>query len=275
MSNQTEVRLGRQSVGLENRMRLQNPLLLTDPTITGTPNDGLVLTGNPGTYREGAWINELTFPSDFTNPVWVADGWLVQANQAVAPDGTLTADKIIGNPSGTLTRAKIADAATLTFTIHAKAGTYGLGANPFVVGIRNGTTAINLLFIAVDLSLTSDGSGEGWQTKYLGHGWHRITLQVTTGVTIGDNMLYYWGSGGGGFSGGYAYVWEASLKSDEGSIHSEEFQWYLGGLPIEGETANTLTLITAWVGQFVKCRIRVRYADTWYSWFTEPVLIEA
>ena len=113
MDNRTEFLLGRGYVGLENRIRLQDPLLLTDPEITGTAEDGETLTAAIGTYRDGA---------------------------------------------------------------------------------------------------------------------------VVTGET---------------------------------------FQWFLGALPIEGEDTDELVLTTAMVGQFVKCRIRVKYGLTWYSWFTDPVEVEA
>lgn len=113
MENQTEYRKGKQSVGLNNRIRLQNPLLLTDPTITGTPEDGETLTANIGTYRVGA------------------------------------------------------------------------------------------------------------------------------------------------------------------TVTGEEFQWYRNGLPIDGETTDEYVLVTADVGQLVKCRIRVLYGDQYHYWFTAPELIEA
>ena len=53
---ETEYLKGTLSLGCDNRMRLQKPLLLTNPAITGTPAVGLLLTAAVGTYRAGATV---------------------------------------------------------------------------------------------------------------------------------------------------------------------------------------------------------------------------
>jgi hypothetical protein len=48
--------MGTLSLGCDNRVRLQNPLLLTNPAISGTPSVSSVLTAVVGTYRAGAIV---------------------------------------------------------------------------------------------------------------------------------------------------------------------------------------------------------------------------
>lgn len=58
---ETEYRLGTPHIGQENRIRLQNPLLLTSPAVTGTLSLGQTLTCALGTYRVGAVVTGEVF----------------------------------------------------------------------------------------------------------------------------------------------------------------------------------------------------------------------
>lgn len=58
---EVEYRLGAPHIGLENRIRLQNPLLLTAPVIAGLTTVGSLLTVTDPTFRVGAVMGTLYY----------------------------------------------------------------------------------------------------------------------------------------------------------------------------------------------------------------------
>jgi hypothetical protein len=59
--SETEYRLGAPHIDQDNRIRLQSPLLLTAPAVTGTLSLGQTLTCALGTYRVGAVVSGEVF----------------------------------------------------------------------------------------------------------------------------------------------------------------------------------------------------------------------
>jgi hypothetical protein len=140
-----------------------------------------------------------------------------EANAVLAPDGTLTADKLTvtatGAHSTSITYLNV-PSSSMCFSIYAKAGSGPTEFNTF--GAYNVTTAANLVFAKVNLttgaiSYTIGSSGISMQL--LPDGWLRISVSPASGVTAGNRLNFYFGSSGGLTTGGvYGYRWGAQLE---------------------------------------------------------------
>ena len=53
------------------------------------------------------------------------------------------------------------------------------------------------------------------------------------------------------------------------------YQWYRNGLPIDGETASTYTVVAADVDQRIRCLVWVVYAGFTKKWFSNALVGEA
>lgn len=129
--------------------------------------------------------NLLQYSEQFDNAAWSKSQATVTANAGTAPDGTSTADKLIG--AATVAQhylhqsvAKPASAVPCTFSISAKAAELGRVVVEIDDGAGNGVYAyVNLLTGAASSSITPFGSGVsglGLAITSEGSGWHRIAL---------------------------------------------------------------------------------------------------
>lgn len=139
---------------------------------------GAALTNMPrGFYREGARTNRALHSQAFDNAVWVAANVTKAANEAVAPDGTTTAD--------TLT------ASAANGTVIQDLGVVASAAKAGGLWIKRKTGTGNI-------DLTLDG-GTTWTTKAITAAWTRIQITQTLAdedfgiriVTSGD-ALWVW-----------------------------------------------------------------------------------
>jgi hypothetical protein len=125
-------------------------------------------------------------------------GGVRQANQLVAPDGTLSASIINGAGAvATWTQSSVATATTMTFTCFVKIGVTSTRTS-FQFLMRNTTTAIDFTtgtFSTVDGTIT----GAGWTSTSFGNGWYRIayTNSGAQVITVGNTITSYFGGTGG------------------------------------------------------------------------------
>jgi len=102
-------------------------ILKTDPLTGASPRiEYDAATGEClGYLAEGASTNLLTNNEDFSNPFWSATAAEVISNASIAPDGTLSADKLQANSTGTIS-PRIIDTFTgeedenVTFSVYVK-----------------------------------------------------------------------------------------------------------------------------------------------------------
>ena len=158
-----------------------------------------------GLLVEESRANLLTYASDYTNAAWTKANSTIQANIAVAPDGTLTGCKYVSNAGFTtgtstyLVRTVVVGAGAIAMSIFAKAGEI----TQFVIqdGSGNGSTFSLLTGIVANF-----GSGSG-QIVSVGNGWYRcivgiasaaanpaFTIYPVSGTCNGFNGLYFWGA---------------------------------------------------------------------------------
>lgn len=193
------------------------PALQTAPANIARFDHDPITGESKGLLIEESRTNLLTYSSDFGNAAWPKSNATVQTDAVVAPDGTLTADKLVANTS-TGYHALVNSTATVasqtyTLSIYAKAGEYGYlnisPAGPYsyqLFNLINGTVGA-LASGFVSASITPAGNG-----------WYRcFATYVATGTA--NSPGFYMGNTssstpsytGDGYSG--IYIWGAQLEA--------------------------------------------------------------
>ena len=119
-------------------------------------------------------------------PQWV--------NAAIAPDGTMTADKLIPNTSSTNVHA-IASTATIavanttahTWSVYAKADGYDWIA---VVAYTNSISYLTWFNVATGAVGTNAAGNTAHPPVAVGNGWYRLSVTRTTASTVAQFILY-------------------------------------------------------------------------------------
>lgn len=147
---------------------------------------------------------------------WTKTNITITADAATAPDGSLTADKVAVTATNTalMIQTLSAPSKAFNYSLYVKQGSGPIDGNTFA--LYNNTTALDLIGLAFNyqtgaLSL-SVGAGT-YSATFVGNGWWRISITITSGVTAGDNIQAYIGySGGVETAGEYLYAWGAQLQ---------------------------------------------------------------
>jgi hypothetical protein len=176
-----------------------------------------------GLLIEEARTNLSIYSEQFDDAGWTKEQLSVLVNQVIAPDGTLTADKLVENTATTSRNIRraftgLSSGSTLTWSFYAKSGERTTCA----AYINDNTTTSNRVAVNFDLasgtasSLTNFGTftnGSATITP-VGNGWYRCTVSgVATGVTTVQGRVFIGTSSytGDGYSG--IYIWGAQLEA--------------------------------------------------------------
>lgn len=174
-----------------------------------------------GLLIEEQRTNLLTYSSDFANAAWNKSRSTISADALTAPDGTVSADKIVEDTSASNTHLcsrtlAITSGNTYTLSVFAKIGertsiALGMAASGFGVDQR---VAFNLLSGAI----TTQAGAPAAKIEYQADGWVRCsitasaTASVTTQVFIylinAAGLVAYTGDGTSGI-----YIWGAQLEA--------------------------------------------------------------
>ncbi len=174
-----------------------------------------------GTYYPTTPPNLLGFTEDFASGAWVKFGVAVASNNAIAPNGLQTADKIVadstsGNHLFYINSAPVVTASPYTMSIYAKA------AENSWIYVRCDTSVAGGVWF--DLSTGTKGtedSGRVGSITSVGNGWYRCSVRATLSAGNGYGAVHLAPSNGvtaftgNGISG--VYFWGAQF-SDSASI---------------------------------------------------------
>ena len=170
-----------------------------------------------GLLIEEQRTNLLTYSDDFSNAYWVKTRAIVTSNIAIAPDGTLTGDKL--------------SADTSSATTHRLNGTGTLSATGYTTSIYAKKAEFNYLSILLnsiansatwfDLNLgtvSTLGSSVTATITNVGNGWYRCSITGTSTAGTGDVTIYPADTNGSAnttIANGYSgiYIWGAQLEA--------------------------------------------------------------
>lgn len=165
-----------------------------------------------GLLIEEQRTNLLTYSEDFSNAAWVKTNSTVSSNVVVAPDGTLTGDKLIEDTSTSLhltQQAITTSATTYTVSVYAKEA----GRTQFRFSSNFGM-APGAQFDLSAVTATVLGTTTLATITHVGNGWYRCTATGTvsagsdvTQILLGTGNSYT----GDGTSG--IYIWGAQLEA--------------------------------------------------------------
>jgi hypothetical protein len=173
-----------------------------------------------GLLIEEARTNILLQSAVIDNAAWFKGAVGVTANQAVAPDGTMTADKVSANGGNFAywgQNGSWAAGQTVTRSIYVKPGIGGGGYILFEIKDSNALTYVAFILNGAG-SIQNNSSGTKAWIQYVGNGWYRIMATRTfAGASGGANEFgvnYINGPGAAGV-GEYAYFWGGQFEVGE------------------------------------------------------------
>ena len=194
------------------------PQLLTAP-INAPRFDFNPTTGESlGMLIEQSSTNLLLYSEQFDNAAWTKSNSTITANTIVAPDGTLTGDKLVENTTASVAHnvgffgSSVTLGTSYSLSIYAKAGE----RSRFWL---RGTGTGNVASAYFDLSAGTVLSGTGTITP-VGNGWYKCSasgVSDVTGATAWNSLIYLVDTGtnyvytGNGYSG--IYIWGAQLEA--------------------------------------------------------------
>lgn len=157
-----------------------------------------------------ARTNLLTYSEDFSNAAWTKTNSTISANQIIAPDGTLTVDKLVPNTGATgVVERVVASLAAAAYTVTFFAKAAGLS----VVRWRYSNSQEWLVEFNLSTLVITNVTGTPTATaiQSIGNGIYRCTVTVTTTATRSfDYRIQSAASAGDGYSG--IYIWGAQLE---------------------------------------------------------------
>lgn len=171
-----------------------------------------------GLLIEDATTNLLTYSEDFGNAAWVKTNLSNENNATVAPDGTLSADRLYEDTTNGLHRTyqgvSVTSGVTYNYSLYVKA---------------RGRTKISIHHtlpgeVFYDLSTVTTSSSTG-TIENVGNSWYRCTYTCTADSTTVYNIEVRLVTGvsttsytGDGYSG--IYIWGAQLEANSASPSS-------------------------------------------------------
>jgi hypothetical protein len=176
-----------------------------------TPTTGASL----GLLVEESRQNLVTYSDDFANAAWTKTRASVESNVAIAPDGTLTGDKLIASTDASTTHF-IQNGATTTavahgFSVYVKAAGYNF------VYLLNATASLGAYFDLANVAVGTVSAGASGTIVDVGNGWRRCTLIATaTAASNGFRIHPAASTSSASLTGdGYAglFIWGAQLET--------------------------------------------------------------
>lgn len=163
----------------------------------------------------GVGRNLLAWSESITTSPWVFSA-PITPDAAIAPDGTLTADRLDTSLGSVYQIFTCTPSTTYTFSFYARLGT--LSANDFVFAVRDDTAGV---FIGVDIVPNVTLSSDAWQ---------RVTYTFTTPVGCTLCRVYPFRSRGPGAGSGTCFLWGS--QANPGATADKYQQTTSGAQPL-------------------------------------------
>ena len=159
--------------------------------------------------------NLIPYSQDFSNAAWEYQNVTINSNQIIAPDGTLTADKITDNSTNSAHRIidgnTTSSSGSFTYSIFLKKGTLTTAQ----IQVFNSGTASSANVDLVNGTITSGGLGVNHTIQNYGNDWFKCSISGTLSNTATTVYLYLKQKPSYIGNGDYLYAWGVQLE--EGS----------------------------------------------------------
>ena len=159
------------------------------------------------------------YSQDFDNAAFGKINSTVEANSIAAPDGTLTADKIVGNSTNSYHNVTegffVVGGRQYWISIHIKAGSAGTEFS-FIEGLSDGSLSVATIFdFGSETVLSTDVNHNHVSVTDVGNGWYRFVCSITPNATRTSNV--YFGIADGtdatyDATGEFIYFWGAQFS---------------------------------------------------------------
>lgn len=174
------------------------------------------LSSTPRLLLEPQRTNLITFSDQLNNAAWTKDKVTVTANATTAPDGTISADKVLitlqGNTAYRIYNSVTLSAITYSASFYVKAAEY----NWIYIRIGN---SLRVWFNVSTGVVGNNDSGISGRIESAGNGWFRCTAIIATATAGGGFALLGLASANGAESftpstgGQGVFVWGAQLEA--------------------------------------------------------------
>jgi hypothetical protein len=190
------------------------PQLLTAASGVARFDHNPITDESLGLLIEEQRTNLFTYSEDFANAAWQPTRASITANTIVAPDGTLTGDKLVEDTTATNTHSIRQNftlaVGTYTYSVFAKAG------ERTILQCARNNSNIDLISHVFNLA-TGVATGTGASMTSVGNGWYRCVGVITVNTAASTGVLFTLNDGstitytGNGFSG--LFLWGAQLEA--------------------------------------------------------------
>jgi hypothetical protein len=196
------------------------------PTVAATVTRAADVASITGSNFGVTRTNLLVRSEEFDDAAWTKGNSSITANTIVAPDGTLTADKLVEDTSSATHYARRSTSPTIntnpiTFSVYVKAAEriyVGLAIQEATTFTRQSNVNFNLGSGTANTVSSIGGAGSASATIIpVGNGWYRCTLTTTLGGTDTNALSWIYVSTSSGFN--YTgdgtsgiYLWGAQLE---------------------------------------------------------------
>jgi len=172
-----------------------------------------------GLLIEEARTNLLTYSNDLSNAAWAKDSCTVSSNVVIAPDGTLTGDKIV-SASATAQTGVGGSSVTVTAADHTATFFVKQSEAQFVQILWTSSLSTNYANFDILNGTVTAGTYTSASITLVGNGWYRISITSTLSAATGRPYLWLINSGASARSASYTgngwngiYVWGGQLEA--------------------------------------------------------------
>ena len=175
-----------------------------------------------GLLIEEQRANLFQYSEEFDNAAWTTSRASVTANAVLAPDGTVTADKLVEDTTASNTHQIAETVSSLTaqpytFSVFAKAGERDHIQLLLFTGAFGANVARADFDLTNETSSTVSGTIDNSSITAVGNGWYRVLITVTATTTgSGIGIIYLADDGNVGYTGDGSsglYIWGAQLEA--------------------------------------------------------------
>lgn len=176
-----------------------------------------------------ARVNMLTYTEQFDDAAWFKSNSSVTANATTAPDGTLTADKLIPAAASVIGRTQQnytgSAGTTYTLSVYAKQGEFSALR---LYSDDNASNIASVYFNLISGAITTGPSVSGTWTGVsatstpINAGWYRFTLTWTATGAAPVRVQFWNPNTGDGTSG--IYIWGADLRPTNSGVNLPPYQ---------------------------------------------------